>query len=384
VGKRYTEWSARFGGRLKAFLEKTPHFFGANGSHVLFGRSLIYRWAVLTPLVLAYEQKLWPHSPGLLRRIVRGNLKYLWNLGAFDAQRGKLRETFSEQGTPDIHETYIDNGHPYWGMQAFALFLIPARDPFWTAPEEALPVERGDLRVRFEGPQMMLVGTRRTGHVRWLQSRNTHRELGYRDKYTNFSYSSHFPFNILYDKEHCVWNGTLVFRNTETGVCAKRAGVVKGGLTSHGISTTWWAELDKRRFEVTSVIRVADEFEERAHTVVAPEGVTDVEVLEGSYALGLALNEQHTSESEGGGRWLRSPRSGYLVASWPGAGYTAIEETERANVNIIHPRMVVNTLRTKLVNRQTTLRSLHYASPKPLSKAEIRRRAEEMGWRLVT
>ena len=56
---------------------------------MLFGRSLIYRWAVVLPYVLAYQQKAWPYSPGLLRRIVRRNLEFHWELGAFDARGGQ-------------------------------------------------------------------------------------------------------------------------------------------------------------------------------------------------------------------------------------------------------------------------------------------------------
>ena len=76
AGERYPQLARQFQQRLRLFLDKVPYFFGANGSHALYGRSLIYRWAVLTPLVQAYEQNLWPHSAGLLRRIVRGSLEF--------------------------------------------------------------------------------------------------------------------------------------------------------------------------------------------------------------------------------------------------------------------------------------------------------------------
>ena len=99
VGSRFPDWAKRFADRLRLYLETSPLFFGANGSHVLYGRSLIYRWAVLTPLVLAYWQKLWPHDEATLHRIVRGNLQFHWNNGAFDSSSGKLRETYSEHGT---------------------------------------------------------------------------------------------------------------------------------------------------------------------------------------------------------------------------------------------------------------------------------------------
>ena len=38
------------------------------------------------------------------------------------------------------------------------MFAIPANDPFWTAEEEPLPVEKGDYAIRFEGPKMLVTG----------------------------------------------------------------------------------------------------------------------------------------------------------------------------------------------------------------------------------
>jgi hypothetical protein len=124
IGARYVEWNEKFRKRIGKFLERTPYFFAANGGHPLMGRSLIYRWAVLSPLVLGYREGLWPHSPGLLRTIVRKQLEYHWSLGCFDERRGKLRETYTADETPVTREPYVDNGHPYWTMLGFAFLGI--------------------------------------------------------------------------------------------------------------------------------------------------------------------------------------------------------------------------------------------------------------------
>jgi hypothetical protein len=68
IGHRYEKWDAIFKGRVRQFLQKTPYFFAPDGSIPLFGRSLPYRWATLSPMLLGYEMGLWPHSPGLLKR----------------------------------------------------------------------------------------------------------------------------------------------------------------------------------------------------------------------------------------------------------------------------------------------------------------------------
>jgi hypothetical protein len=386
IGKSYPELSARFSQRLKRFLEKTPYFFAANGSHVLFGRSLIYRWSVLMPMVEAYAQGMWTHSPGLLRAIVRRNLEFHWNVGAFDKTNGKLRETFTEGGSTAIREPYIDNGHPYWCMQAFSLYAIPPQDAFWTSREEPLPVERGDYQVRLEKAQMLLVGTKTSGQVRLLEAHNESRRPRYADGYHRFAYSSHFPFNYLGREDRFTWDQALVFRNNQTGFCSGRSGLKSGTLTADGIETQWWAQLGDLRFDVITRISVNGEFEKRTHVVTAPVSALNksIEILEGSSVLGLMNGEIYERTIKPKLQILRSPRSKLLIASWNAGGFEQLEATEvfdksiPPNVNIIYPRMVVNTLRKLLTAERTTLVSLHYASPRPLKMNELVRRASRL------
>ena len=354
AGRQYPEWSEKFGKRLRLFLEKTPYFFGANGSHVLYGRSLIYRWGVLTPLVLAYEQKLWPHSPGLLRAIVRRNLDFHWQIGAFDEQRGKLRETYSTAGTHEICDSYVDNGHPYWGMQAFAFYLIGGRDPFWTAAEEPLPVERGDFQVRFDALQMMLAGVKKSGQVRWLQALTYRGGPEYRDKYTKFSYSSHFPFNIVKEKDRVAGDAALLFRNPRTGALAARAGIKRGELIPGGVEIEWWTVLEKQRIEVISRLEMVGDSEKRTHTVTTP---VEVEALEGSYPLGLDEGEEPVRDLIANWSSVTS-RAGRRIESRRLSGYDRIDVTPAAG-NIIAARSVVQTLYAKLKPGRTILTSQH-------------------------
>jgi hypothetical protein len=319
IGGRYPDWNEKFRARIRTFLDKAPYFFAANGSHPLMGRSLVYRWAVLSPLVLAYQEKLWPHSPGLLRRIVRGQFEYHWGLGCFDAVKGKLRESFSRDNTDVTREPYVDNGHPYWAMLGFAFLSLPADDPFWTAPEEKLPVEKRDFLLRFEGPKFLLSGRKEAGEVRWIQSQNSAKRDAYRDKYGKFVWSSHFGFSSRTDPEGVAHDQALVFRETATKKEATRAvnGVTKGKLLADGVETTWFAQLGDWKFTVASTVRVQGDAETRRHRVTAPaEAVGKVELLEGSF----------TAPS------VDSIRFEIL------AGYERVEVLEYLDINLIHRR----------------------------------------------
>jgi hypothetical protein len=378
VGERYPEWNAKFRERARLFLEKAPYFFAADGSQPWFGRSLLYRWAALSPLLLGYRQGAWPHSPGLLRRIVRTNLAYHWSLGAFDPAAAKLRETFSADGTPAVRDFYIDNGSPYWATLGMLMYSIPASDPFWTAPEEPLPVERGDFRVRFEGPRLLLSGTRSTGEVRWVQARNAPKSWRYRDHYTKLVTSSHFPFNLVQDEHRATWDAAVVFRDRATGTMAGRVGVTDGALLADGVRTRWFTELAGRRIEVESVVRLDGEFEGRRHTLLNADALRglDVELLEGSHALGLRDGEAEDVRQGDGWRSARSPRTGHLVATWRLGGYAELEGSE-SRTNLVYPRASVHTLRATLPGA-STFASLHYASPRPLSHAELLRRGRAL------
>ena len=338
AGARYPEWRRRFATRLKPFLEKSPYFFGANGAHILYGRSLIYRWAVLTPLVLAYEQGLWPHSPGLLRRIVRKSLDYHQAIGAFDGERGKLREAYSEFGTPDIHETYIDNGHPYWCMQAFATYLIPAKDPFWRAREEALPVERGDFHVRFDGPKMALSGAQRTGQVRWIQAATHRNGLDYRDKYDKLVYSSAFPFSIVKGQRQVPADAAALFVNTQTGAFACRAGIASGELTDRGSRVAWWAVFDGMRFDVVTGMAFDGDGETRRHEITLPPAAAGrgIEFVEGSYAWALPGPDRVQAVALSGQR---------------------VERLEQIDANLVAHRTALFTMSKLLAGDRVTLES---------------------------
>jgi hypothetical protein len=273
-----------------------------------------------------------------------------------------------------VRENYIDNGSPYWATLGMQMYSIPAADPFWTAPEEPLPVERADYVKRFDGPRMLVVGTQASGQVRWVQARNTPKFLRYRDSYCKLVASSHFPPNRLKDEDRCAWDQELVFRDRATGAEVTRVGVVDGELTDDGVRTHWWTEVAGRRIEVETSIRLLGEFEHRTHRLVSPEALAglDVEVLEGSHALGLAHGETAEVRSGDGWRYLRSPRSGRVVASWRLAGYDALDTVSHfrgkaaqgESVNLVYPRMAVNTLHGRA--GATEFSSLHYASPKPL------------------
>ena len=370
LGPRYPEWQKKFTERLARYLETAPYFFAGHGGHVLYGRSLIYRWGVLTPLVLAYQQKLWPHSPGLLRRIVQRNILWQADLGGFDAQAGKLRESYTPAGTTDIRESYIDGGHPYWGMQAFAFWAIPDSDPFWTAPEEPLPIEKSDYGMAVPEAGLLLVGTKASGQVRIYNGLSTRADAHYRDKYNKLVYSSHFPFAVNHDKDHATIDNTLTIRNTATGVVAGRGEVTSSNVEAEKVELDYTITLGGVTAKVHTEIRFRGEFESRQHLVEVSGGALDnLELVEGGAPYSLTPASINPAV-------LAPVYKDMHFKVWNLRGWKA-SKTEDAAGSVFYGAHKVQTLSVPLAAR-LNLASLRYQSPKAMPKEKVDEQAQAL------
>lgn len=199
-GTRRPEYCERLLRRARSFLAGWVYFFGANGSYPAWGRSLVYRFAAVSCFAVGHLLQIAPHSPGMLRRIASGCLKYFYEHDCCDPHEHFLRQGFHGD-FPSAAEAYISPGSPSWACHAFLAFAFRRDDPFWTATEEPLPVERGDFELALPAPGFMLSGRRETGQVFLLNAGSGHSPENprhhYISKYGKLAYTTHFPFNVL-------------------------------------------------------------------------------------------------------------------------------------------------------------------------------------------
>ncbi|MGH2491717.1 MAG: DUF2264 domain-containing protein, partial [Candidatus Limnocylindria bacterium] len=180
--------------RTRSFMDTFPYWFGANGSYPCFGRSGLYRGAILAVVPAALQVGASRIAPGQLRRICRGVVEhFLATPGVLD-DRGTLSMGFAREYLP-MTESYSGPGSPYWFGKAFGILALASDHDFWTAPEEPLPVEHGDFEVVLGAPALVLHGTTRDGQVQLLNAGSVSRPK----KYTNLCYSSHFGFEVRGD-----------------------------------------------------------------------------------------------------------------------------------------------------------------------------------------
>lgn len=368
VGPLYPDFSKKFSERLRNYLEIAPCFFANHGGHVLYGRSLIYRWACLTPFVLAWRQGLWPHSPGLLRRLVERNILWQWDLGAFDAAAGKLRETYTREGTRDICESYIDGGHPYWGMQAFDFWRIPDGDPFWTAPPGPLPVEKSDYAIAIPEAGLLVRGARISGQVWIYNALSTKTEPHYRDKYNKLAYNSHFPLAVNHDPRTPTPDNTVLLRDPATGECACRGAVEESSVEAESVRLVYEIRLGSVTARVRTTIRWRGDFELRSHFVTATgDGLERLEILEG----GVPYTDRPAGLNLGAMQEFFPVvhLKVWNLRGWKGA------RTEEHDGSVWYGSHKVQVVWAPLAPKMS-LASLRYTSPKAMPKEKVEEEAQ--------
>jgi hypothetical protein len=210
-GWHYVLWALIDGGRrpehrdlvlqrARSFLAGFQYFFGSNGSFVAWGRSIVYRFAAIACFATGYLLQCAPLSPGALRRLSSGCLKYFYDREFMDPDEHYIRQGFHGD-FPPAAEAYISPGSPAWACHGLFALSFAEDDPFWTATEEALPVERDDFELALPTPGFLLSGRRATGQVLLLNAGSGHQpenpRHNYLSKYGKLVYSTHFPFNVL-------------------------------------------------------------------------------------------------------------------------------------------------------------------------------------------
>ena len=186
--------------RGRSFIDGLLHFFGANGSYPAWGRSIVYRFAALAPFAVGHFLKIAPDDPGVLRRVSSGCIRYFYDHGLFDPDGHFVRQGYHGD-FPPAGEAYISPGSPYWCCHGLFALTLDRDDPYWTATESPLPVERNDFELVLSAPGLLLSGRKDTGQVLLLNSRSGQEHdaprHNYTSKYGKLTYSTHLPFNVV-------------------------------------------------------------------------------------------------------------------------------------------------------------------------------------------
>jgi hypothetical protein len=158
--------------RLDRFLLDALALVGADGSPLIQGRSLIYRFAAAAPFWVGAIAGVPSSSLGALRHAANRVVGHFADHGVPD-ERDLL--TMGWHGDwRRLAQSYSGPASPYWAMKGLLGISLPADHPVWTAPSEPLPVERGDTLRAVRAAGWVVSGTSADGIVRIVNHGTDH------------------------------------------------------------------------------------------------------------------------------------------------------------------------------------------------------------------
>ncbi len=132
-GNTYPQYMQSFISNFKDMIANYPYMFDRNGQMIMWGRSIAYRFASISPLPLAGYLNEPTINYGWLRRISSATLlQFLQN-------KNLLADNVPTLGYYGAFEpavqSYSCRGSVYWMGKAFSALLLPGDNIFWIAVE---------------------------------------------------------------------------------------------------------------------------------------------------------------------------------------------------------------------------------------------------------
>ncbi|HLP05576.1 MAG TPA: DUF2264 domain-containing protein [Paludibacter sp.] len=200
--KYYPERAKKFMSYFADLKSNYPYLFSRGGKMIMWGRSISYRYASVTPFPLMGFENSPGTNYGWMRRIASGTLLQFFQHPGF-MKDGVPTLGFYGPFEPAV-QMYSCRGSVYWGGKVFLGLLVPADNPFWTAVENEGDWEtklvKGEVYNKFEpGSKILVTDYPNIGasEVRawchesvaadWQKFRST-------ENYNRLSYNSAFPW----------------------------------------------------------------------------------------------------------------------------------------------------------------------------------------------
>ncbi|MFJ2018511.1 DUF2264 domain-containing protein [Streptomyces nodosus] len=146
---------------LRDYLDDAVRLVGADGSPLLQGRSLTYRFAAAAPFWVGAVTGAGGQPPGLVRRVTGGIVRHFTDRGAPD--RDGLLTLGWHHPWPAMRQSYSGSGSPYWASKGMLGLMLPAGHPVWTDTELPLPIEIADTERVLTAPGWLLSARHRDG-----------------------------------------------------------------------------------------------------------------------------------------------------------------------------------------------------------------------------
>lgn len=155
---------------LARYLDDALALVGADGSPLLQGRSLTYRFAAAAPFWAGAVSGV--GRPGLLREAATRIVRHFADHDV-PGEDGLLTLGWHHPWRP-LAQRYSGTGSPYWASKGLLGLALPASHEVWTAAPEPLPVDVGDVLTVAAAPGWAISATRDDGIVRVINHGTDH------------------------------------------------------------------------------------------------------------------------------------------------------------------------------------------------------------------
>jgi len=234
--QHYPQIATQLAANFAPLKDNYPYQFGRDGSLIMWGRSISYRFAAVVPFPLMGLQPEAGTNFGWMRRIASGALlQFLQNPDFLQDNIPNLG--FYGPFDPAV-QAYSCRGSVFWLSKAFLGLLVPANSPFWTATENEGPWARelkpGTVFNKFEaGPNFLVTDYPNSGaaEIRDAPHQGAGDANRGNENYNRLSYNSAFPWqadglngevamNYVFKNKENKWEALRLytFRRFENGV----------------------------------------------------------------------------------------------------------------------------------------------------------------------
>jgi hypothetical protein len=300
--------------RLDRFLLDAVRLVGADGSPLIEGRSLTYRFAAAAPFWVGALAGSTALAPGLIRRAASGIVRHFADHGV-PGEDGLLTLGWHHPWRR-LAQRYSGPGSPYWAAKGMLGLVLPADHPVWTDVEQPLPVEQADQLAVIAAPGWALSATTSDGVVRVYNHGTDHAKVGDRTGdspvYARMAYST--ATAPLMDDEG--WDAPLdnsVVLLDADGRATHRSGFetlavqqLDGAAVVASRARAHWVDPDRS---------VPDHGSGRPGPAVDAASVTTVSIVRGAWEVRCVR-----VDADGAPGWDRI--TGVRVGGWPVTGTT--------------------------------------------------------------
>ncbi|MDF7822757.1 DUF2264 domain-containing protein [Pontiellaceae bacterium B12227] len=184
--------------RHAEFMQTYPLMFSREGHQIMYGRSIIYRFAASAALGTSAMVKDSPVDFGWMRRIASANLMQFVGRDDFYTDEGVPCLGYYGPWDPMV-QFYSCAASPFWMAKAFVCLTLPEDSPFWTATEnngEWDEIDDGFKTVTLPGPGLTITADGKTG-TSTVQMGKIKSSEGYNNLppyYSRLAFNSDFPW----------------------------------------------------------------------------------------------------------------------------------------------------------------------------------------------